>query len=405
MNEATAVTMVSGGQPPSDEVSFDLLEGVLRTGGPAAAIDRLIEQLNTAGDYRALLDALLLKARHELALPLISSGALSDLPEPVRTQYEERYIAAIRLVGSRYLEGGDILGAWPYYRAIAEQDPVAQAIARYQPSENDERLGAVIDVAFSQGVSQRRGFELILEHYGTCPAISAFEQLPPPDGALRIACAERLIRHLHRELTANLRSEIASRGQVVPPEGSSIETLVTGRSWLFSDDAYHIDISHLSAVVRISVLIDDPAVIALAAQLTDYGRQLSPRLVYEGTPPFERIFEDHGTYLRALLGRDVDRAIARFEEKVRQDDGASGDAALPAQTLVNLLARVGRVGPAIDVAAAHLATIPETALSCPSVAQLCQRAGLHHRLAQIARANGDLVNFAAAVIAGSMNRA
>jgi hypothetical protein len=400
MSEATAEAMASSGKSRVDDATFELLERALEAGGPGMALDRLIAELSTAGEYRALLDALLLKARHELGLPLISAGALSELPEPVRTQYEEKYIAAIRLVGSRYLERGDIPNAWPYFRAIAEHDPVAQAIAGYQPAENDERLGAVIDVAFHQGVSPRRGFELILENYGTCPAISAFEQLPPPDEALRIACAERLIRHLHRELTANLRAEIASRGQVLPPEGSSIEALLSGRPWLFADESYHIDISHLAAVVRMSVLVKDPAVIGLAADLTEYGRHLSPRLVFEGTPPFERIFDDHGVYLRALLGRDVDRAIAHFEEKLSRDDGAGDEASLPAQTLVNLLSHVGRVGPAIDVAAAHLAGIPETTLSCPSVSQLCQRAGLHRRLAQIARENGDLVNFTAATIAG-----
>ena len=38
----------------------------------------------------------------------ITSGPLSALPEPARTQYEEKYIAAIRLVGSRHLDKGDI---------------------------------------------------------------------------------------------------------------------------------------------------------------------------------------------------------------------------------------------------------------------------------------------------------
>ena len=111
---------------------------------------------------------------------------------------------------------------------------MAQAIRDYRPAENDERLGAVIEVAFNHGVSPERGFELIMEHYGTCPAITAFEQLPPHEEATRTACAGRLIRHLHRELTANLRSEIASRGQVLPPEGSSIAALLEDRPWLFS---------------------------------------------------------------------------------------------------------------------------------------------------------------------------
>ncbi len=103
-----------------------------------------------------------------------------------------------------------------------------------------------------------------------------------------------------------------------------------------------------------------------------------------------------------MLGRDVDRAIAHFEAKLAQEEKADGEVLAAAQALVNLLARVGRVDSAIDVAAAHFKDVPETALSCPSVSQLCQRAGLHERLATIARTNGDLVNFTAARLQSRM---
>ncbi len=62
-------------------------------------------------------------------MPLLAIGPLAELPEPARTQYEEKYVAAIRLVGSRHLEKGDIPTAWAYFRAIAETEPVAEAIA------------------------------------------------------------------------------------------------------------------------------------------------------------------------------------------------------------------------------------------------------------------------------------
>jgi hypothetical protein len=355
----------------------------------------LIEQLTASTEYRALLDALLLKARHELGLPLILPGPSSEIPEPSRTQYEERYIAAIRLVGSKYLESGDIPTAWAYFRAIGENEPVEHAILAYHAPENDERLGAIIEVAFNHGVSPRRGFELILNHYGTCPAISAFEQLPH-EGTVRADCAIRLIRHLHRELSGNVRADIVHRGHAPPPEGSSLADLIRQRPWLFADESYHIDISHLSSVVRMSTIVADPEVIALAADLTEYGRRLSPRLQFEGPPPFQQIFADHGIYLKALLGEEVDRAIEHFQAKLTADDGAGTDDSMPAQTLVNLLVRVGRTGAAIDVAAAHLAHMPDSVLTCPSVAQLCRRAGEPDRLARIARDHDDLVNFTAA---------
>jgi hypothetical protein len=237
---------------------------------------------------------------------------------------------------------------------------------------------------------------MILAHYGTCPAISAFEQLPSNDENVRVACAETLIRHLHAELTANLRAEIAARGQLVPPPGTTISDLVGSRAWLFTDEAYHIDISHLAAVVRMSLLATDPGAIALAVDLTEYGRCLSPRLVFEGPPPFERTFEDFGSYLKALLGRDVEAAIAHFQKKLNNELREDGEPAPPAQALINLLVKAGKLDSAIDVAAAHLAGLSESALSCPSVAQLCQRAGQQERLAQLAREHGDVVTFTAA---------
>ena len=87
---------------------------------------------------------------------------------------------------------------------------------------------------------------------------------------------------------------------MVPPEGTPIAELVAARPWLFTDESYHIDISHLAAVVRMSTLCEEDGPIALAADLTEYGRRLSPRLLFDGPPPFQQIFPDYGIYLRAL---------------------------------------------------------------------------------------------------------
>lgn len=385
--------------------AFDAIAAAMREGGPGAALDRLAGDLDAAGDYRALLDAMLLKARHELGLPPIAPASMADVPEPLRTQYEERYIEAIRLVGSKYLATGDIPTAWAYYRVIGENQPIARAIDEYRPDEHDgdaDRLGAVIEVAFNHGVHPRRGFELILEHYGTCSAITAFEGLPGHDEAVRVACAERLIRRLHADVSSNIRADIANRGQLAPPAGAGIAELIAGRDWLFAEESYHIDVSHLSSVVRMSVLAADPEAIAMAADLTEYGRRLSPRLQFEGVPPFERIFDDHRVYLRALLGQDVEEAVAHFRTKLGPAEGGadpeSPDPAIAAQTLVNLLVRLGRLDEAIEVSSRYLSGLPDAALFCPGVAQLCHRAGDPGRLAEIARRRRDLVNYTAALL-------
>jgi hypothetical protein len=390
----------------AQQPELDQLASRLRADGTASAIDLLIEQLDRKKEYRSLLDALLLKARHDLGLPLVQVGPLSGLAEPARTQFEERYVEAIRRVGTKLLEAGEIPTAWAYFRAIAEPEPVAAALDAYVPGDDSERVGQVIDVAFNQGANVRRGYELILDHYGTCSAITALEQVPPGDLELQRACIERLIRRLHEQLTASVRADIAHRGQPLPPEGTSIAGLVDGRNWLFSDEGYHIDVSHLSSTVRYSVMVTDPAVLALAVDLTEYGRRLSPRLQYEGHPPFERTFEDHRVYLRALLGLDGDAAIAHFRAKLDAADGEDADPALPAQALVNIMVRLGRLDEAIEIASETLAHLPEAALSCPGLAELCQRAGRPDRLAEVARQQGNAVQYLSALLqeAGSPPR-
>jgi hypothetical protein len=399
-----AATTVSPTAAPIDanrpDLGCEALDRTLNSAGPAAAIEQLIHHLDQAREYRALLEALLLKARHELGLPQIQTGPLASLAEPVRTQYEERYVAAIRLVGERMLAAGEVPAAWAYFRAIAEPEPVAAALDRYQPDPDPDRLAQVIDVAFNQGANPRRGFELILDHYGTCSAITALEGASINDAPTQVMCIERLVRHLHPQLAANVRADIMQRGHPAPAATTSIAGMIADHEWLLADEAYHIDVSHLSSTVRYSIMVSDPEVLALAVDLAEYGRRLSPRLQYEGTPPFERTFDDHRLFLRALLGQDEDEAIAHFRKKVDESSADDLESSLPAQVLVNLLVRLGKLDEAIDLASDRLASFPESALSCPGISELCQRAGRPERLAAVARRQGNLVHYMAARLEG-----
>ncbi|RUL86209.1 hypothetical protein [Tautonia sociabilis] len=393
MNDATLKDRVD------DDLVFEELDRALAEGGPIAAADRLIARLDSGDDPRALLDALLLKARLELGLPALPPSGLSGLPEPQRSRYEDRYIEALRAVGRKRLEAGDILGCWPYFRAIGEKEPVAEAIEAVDPAATDAQvLGNLMELALQHGVNPRRGFELVLESYGPCSAITAFEQLPP-DEEIRAPCADRLVRHLHDQLRYSLRVEISRSGRPEPPESASIPELLEGNDWLFDDDSYHIDTSHLAAVVRMSPLLRDPETIRLAVSLTEYGRRLSDRHRYEGDPPFELLYEDHAIYLRALLGEDEDAAVAHFRAKLSAPGSHGNDlaATLPAQILVRLLDRLGRREEAIPLAAEHLRGVPETMLLCPGLVQLCREADRPDLLARFARSGGDLVSYAAAI--------
>jgi hypothetical protein len=382
--------------------AIDRIESAFQAGGPTAAIAALVDDATRTGEPRTLLDALLLKARHELGLPLIAVGSLSEIPEPTRTLYEERYIDALRRVGQSLLDQGQVIAACPYFRAIGEMEPVAKALESNRPPAGDERIGELIDVALYQGANPAFGFSLILEHYGTCSAISAFEQLPP-DNTVRGRCAAELTRTLYQHLAANLRAEIVRAGQGRPSDDTPIPALLAARDWLFADENYHIDVSHLASVVRLSPLLNERPDQVRALELCEYGRRLSSRLRYDDHPPFEKTYEDHAAYLNVLLGREVDKNLAHFRA-MRENASDSNERMAVAQVLVRLLSRLGRWDEAIDVAAADLADVPEGMLDCDGLARLCQRSGRLDRLAAVSRERGHLVNFAASILQGSSPR-
>ena len=388
-----------------DTDACDQIDGALQGGTPGAAVDQLAARLTEQGDFRGLLDALLLRARLDLGLPLVRPGSLADLPEPSRTHYEDRYVAAIRQVGGLILQTGEVGAAWAYFRAIGEKDQVQAAIEQFEPVEDDsERLNEMIDVALGQGVHPAKGFDLILDHHGTCSALTAFESLPP-DESVRRHAATRLVRRLHADLLINLAADLNRRGGPTPPPDAPMRDWLEGRPWLFDDDCYHLDVSHLAMIVRLSPLVAEPEAIRLAVALTDYGRRLSPRLGNDGEPPFDDFYPDHATYLQALLGEKTDAAVDYFRAKLSPPDPANCEAPIRAQTLVRLLDRLGRTAAAFDVAADHLAHLPDGAYGEPSLSRLGHQLGRLDRLAEIARAAADPVRYAAIRLEQKTNRA
>lgn len=382
----------------ASEARCDAVERDWEELGSAAALDRLIARLSDPLEPRALLDALLLKARLELGLPAVMLASLGELAEPVRSKYEDRYVEALRRVGSALLERGEIAAAWPYFRTIGEREAVARALEGCRLEAGDERIAGLIDVALYGGAHPLKGFGWVLEHYGTCSAISAFEHLPAEE-SVRGRAAAWLIESVHTQLAANLRAELARSGQVRPDPDLPIPALISGRDWLFEEDGYHIDVSHLAAVVRMSPLVAEKGVLLKALELCEYGSRLSPRLRYDDAPPFEKTYESHAVYLKGLLGRDVEGALSwlRGQLGVAGGDGENGTAA--AQALVRLLVRLGRWEEAMEVAIAHLADSPQSMLSCPGAVELCVKVGRLDRLVELARARGDDVGLLAARIA------
>ena len=162
--------------------AFDQVEQALRSGGSEAGFDFLLQSFREQKNYPMLFEAQLMKRRHELGLPLIQADSPDGLPEHTQRAYEQGTIEAAREVGSLYLADGQIPLAWPYFRAIGESKPVADAIERIEAQEG---IDAIIEIAFYEQANPRKGFELILANHGLCRAITSFSQYPSVEGRRR----------------------------------------------------------------------------------------------------------------------------------------------------------------------------------------------------------------------------
>jgi hypothetical protein len=371
---------------------FEHLQSAFAEGGATSALEQLMTTLREEQEYALLFNALLLKARHDLGLPLISPS-LASLDEDTQKQYNDAYTAACREVGGLFLQAGDIPQAWLYFRAISEPQKVQKALENISPDA--ENIDAFVNIAYYEGAHPRKGFEWILQHYGECSAITHYGQYPP-GGEGRQESGAMLVKHLHRLLVHRLKYDV-QQVEGSAPDTDCIAELVQGRDWLFANNSYHADPSHISAVVQHSIDLEDEDALRLAADMTEYGKRLSPMYQHEGNPPFQNLYEDYGFYLRALTGEAVEEGIAHFRRKLEQSNPYE-DGSAPAQTLVYLLVRLNRLEEALEVSIAHLADASEDSLFCPSTTQLCLMSNNVHRLMSLAKERENPLVFTAGLI-------
>lgn len=380
--------MAQASTGPSDD--FAHINQVLRAGGPEAGFAYLAKRAREDKNYPLLFEIRLMQKRRELGLPLILTEPLGDLPKPKQEAYEQGTVEAAREVGALFLADGEIERAWPYFRAIGEVKPVANALEEIAAGDAND---GVLQIAYFDRVSPRKGFELILEKHGICRAITCFHQYPQPEG--REESAGLLVRRLCSDLADSIRRTI-EKNEGSAPDTDDIAQLIEGRDWLFEGSAYYIDTSHVASVVQLSPDLEDPETLRRILGLTEYGRRLAPMYQFPGRPPFENVYEDYAAYIKTVLGIEVEEGIEHFRRKV--DNAGPERAPDAAMALVNLLTRLERYEEAIDVSLTQLADFDARDLSCPPVLHLCQMAGDLGRLQEIARQKGDLLSFTAAAL-------
>ena len=378
---------------PVGDDTFARLEASL-AGGPLAAAEALCAELRAAEDYHALFYAKLLAARVQLGVSPFPNGPSSELPAAAHAGYEDAIREAAREVGALYLAKRDLPRAWSLYRLVGDAEPLRQALRDYEPGPDDDAY-PVIDIAWHQGLLPEKGFDLILNRHGVCSAITLvggtdLSQKP----AVREYCVRGLTAALHAQLSERVQGDLAGRGR--PSEGS-LAALLAANLDLCADDAYHVDVSHLSSVVQMALHLPPGESLNQARDLAHYGERLAPQFRGDGEPPFDDTYADYAAYLGAVAGENVEAALARFRAKAERE--AAEGVSFPAQVLVNLLLTLNRPTEALGAAREFLGEVADEHLSCPSATELARRVGDYDGLSRAARDKGDAVTFLAARIA------
>ena len=381
--------------------TFTALEELQQNDGGQAALQQLATVLTDEQNYHRLFDVLLMQKKLELELPLIRPTSFDDVPDEHRADFEKHYVESARQVGTLLLEQDRVGDAWVYFQTIQEPQPVREALDRIQSTGEDyERTEELINVALYEGVHPVKGLELMLNSHGTCNTITALDQqimqLPPDD---RQAAARLLVKQLYGDLCHTLNAEVIQRLPMVEPSENLRELVSGDRDWLFAEGNYHIDVSHLSAVVRFARSLEKGCPeLNQAVELAEYGSRLDQQFQYPGEAPFGDFYTAHGHFLRALLDDSQDEAVAYFLGQLEAEPDEE-DKQMIAYVIVDLLQRIGRTDEAVELAVTHLAHLDES--TGFSFAEMCHKAGRLDLLRDTARSRGDLVTWAAALIGHS----
>ncbi len=359
-------------------------------------LDVLITELEQGDDPHLLFDAICLKGKSEHDLPLLQPTSVAEVPRDLKTEFEQVYIDAARRTGQALLDRKRLADAWMYFRAINEPEPVTAAIEECPvPDELDDSFEELIQLALYQRVNPPKGVELMLATHGMCNTVTALDQLyldiTPAD---RTRCARLMVNQLYDDLLHNVRNEVSQRTPMLPPD-QSLRELIAGRIWLFENDNYHTDVSHLNAVVRFARALEgsDTAELEKAIQLAEYGDGLSPHLQYPSEPPFDTYYLSHQHYFKIVKGEEAEESLQFFKDRLAQATEPQ-DRELIAYVLVDLLMRTDDFANAIAVAEEHLNNVHEQ--SGFSFVSLCQDTNDMEALRRHARKVENPVLFAAA---------
>lgn len=379
----------------SNDTIFDQIAQTAEQSGAPAAIDLLVNFLESSGRQHELFEALKWQLRQRLGLPVTQLDQNEKLPETVELKLERGLIDNCRRVAEGFFKQGKIREGWMYMRPVGDKSAAAKVLQAIEA--NDDNIDELLEVLLHEGVDIARGYQLALDRMGTCNSITMFEStLGARSRRDQQVAAGLLVRHVHAELLANLKRDISKREQKEPAEQTA-EELLKSRPTLMRDGSYHLDTSHLASTVRYARVLDEPADLRLALDLTIYGRHLQPQFQYPGEEPFLDLYPASAAFFRTLLGQQVDAGIRYFTQKAESvNQQEYGTVAV--EVLIDLLARCGRHEEALQVFKNRMPSDARFIGIAPTLFELSQRVGSYEQMEEICRQRQDLLGFASAVL-------
>lgn len=375
----------------SDQI-FASLDQTAESSGAAAAIDCLLESERAEKRYHKLFDALLMKKKFEWGLPVTRPTTFEEVPEEKRQEFEEYYVECARDVGQMLIEDGQIAQAWVYFKTIQESDPIKEALEKLGNEVSElPNYDELLNIALYENAHPVLGVKWLIESHGTCNTITTLDQMMGQfDQQTRHEAAALMTNHLYGELCTSLEYNIKQSHPDIA-EGQSIHDLINERDWLFENGNYHIDVSHLNAVVRFARFLEgDDAELEKAIELAEYGSKLDKQLQYGGEPPFKDFYTSHVHYLKVLAGREIDEAFAYFQQEIENDPDLP-DKQLIAYVMVDLMMRIDKLDSAVELAKEYLAEVEDP--NGFSFSDLCQRAGRADILQEVAKEQNDPLRY------------
>ena len=154
------------------------------------AFAQLVERFRQEKQYRRIFDARLMQARLQLDLPLVSQPTFADLATEKQRAYQDAYVRAARETGELFAADGDIVAAWPYFRAVGDTAEIVAAgsVDMGVPDNPSLRIGLARQSTLSRGGAPEKASKLILKH-SALPRSPCSERTPRDGPTNRCACS------------------------------------------------------------------------------------------------------------------------------------------------------------------------------------------------------------------------